>query len=175
MSPSDVMGIILVLVALLMFGLELKAPGLGILGVAGTIALLGGLVMIFGAAWATLPILLVVALGFSAILGFLAVIAHRARKNKVVTGDSGMVGLEGRAESALAPDGRVLVRGELWDAWSPVRLERGHTVRVTGVRGLRLEVESADRALSAFAPESVVHLEDEEVLEPAPNGIRGTR
>lgn len=175
MSPSELMGIGLVFVAFLMFALELKAPGFGILGVAGVIAVLGGMVLLFGASWATIPVLVAVALLLGSVFGSLAYIAHRARRNKVVTGESGMVGLEGRAESALAPDGRVLVRGELWDAVSPVRLERGHAVRVTGVRGLKLEVESADRAVHAFPPMSVVHHDEDDVNHTAPHGVRGSR
>lgn len=175
MSPSEVMGIMLVFVAILMFALELKMPGFGVLGVGGIIALLGGMVLVFGASWATLPILISVAVIFAAVFGFLSVIAHRAKRNKVVTGNSGMVGLEGKAESTLEPDGRVVVRGELWDAWSPVRLERGQSVRVTGVRGLRLEVESADLALHSLPPRSVVQVDEEEELQPAPHGARGTR
>lgn len=172
MAPSDVMGIILIFVALLMFALELKAPGLGVLGVAGVIAFAGGMIMIFGASWATMPVILVIALAFSAVLAFLSVLAHRARRNKVVTGNSGMVGLEGRTESALEPDGRVLVRGELWDAWSPVRLERGQAVRVTGVRGLRLEVESVNLGLCDVQPVSVIQLDDD-AREPAQRTSRG--
>ncbi len=175
MSPSELMGIGLVFVAFLMFALELKAPGFGILGVAGIIAILSGLVMLYGASWATLPVLVAVALLVGAVFGSLAVLAHRAKRNKVVTGNSGMVGLEGRAESALTPDGRVLVRGELWDAVAPVRLERGQAVRVTGVRGLRLEVESADHVAHPIPPRSVVHTDDDDVIHPAPQGVRGSR
>ena len=175
MSPTELMGAGLVLVALLMFALELKAPGFGILGGAGVIGLLGGLVLLFGATWATVPVLIATAALIAAVFSFLAVIAHRAKRNKVVTGNSGMVGLEGRVESTLAPDGRVLVRGELWDAYSPVRLDRGQAVRVTGVRGLRLEVESADLALHAVPPASVVQFDEDDVSHSAPHGARGTR
>lgn len=175
MSPSELMGIGLVLVAFLMFALELKAPGFGILGVAGIIAILGGTVLLFGASWATIPVLVAVALLIGAVFGSLAVLAHRAKRNKVVTGNAGMVGLEGRAESALTPDGRVLVRGELWDAVSPVRLERGQAIRVTGVRGLRLEVESTEHITNSIPPRSVVHTDDDDVIQPAPQGARGSR
>ena len=175
MTPSELLGIGLVFVAFLMFALELKAPGFGILGVAGIIAILSGMVLVFGASWATIPVLIAVALVIGAAFGSLAVLAHRARRNKVVTGNSGMVGLEGRAESALAPDGRVLVRGELWDAHSAVRLERGHAIRVTGVNGLRLEVESVDRSLHSVPPKSVVHVDEDDSIHPLPHGIRGSR
>jgi membrane-bound ClpP family serine protease len=50
----------------------------------------------------------------------------------------------------------VIVRGELWDAWSPIRLERGQSVRVTGVRGLTLEVSAASHAQHILPPRSIV-------------------
>ena len=79
-----------------------------------------------------------------------------------MTGDVGMIGLEGRAETDLLPEGKVFVRGELWDAVSVGRLERGHPVRVTGVRGLRLEVADAAADPSVPPPRSVVGCGDPE-------------
>jgi membrane-bound serine protease (ClpP class) len=40
-----------------------------------------------------------------------------------------------------APEGRVRVGGEIWNARSEVRAERGQTVRIQGVEGLTLLVE----------------------------------
>ena len=45
----------------------------------------------------------------------------RARRNKVVTGAEGMLGEIGTAVTPLAPGGKVFVRGEYWDAVSPMR------------------------------------------------------
>jgi membrane-bound serine protease (ClpP class) len=143
MGPTELIGFALLFLAVILFLLEIKAPGFGALGVAGTLALVAGLIVLFGLTPATLPILIAIAVPLVGLCAFLAVLAHRARRLKVVTGDAGMVGLEGRAETQLAPEGKVFVRGELWDAWSPVRLEAGTPVLVTGVRGLRLEVTAA--------------------------------
>ena len=160
MSPSEFLGVGLVLLSLVFFILEVKAPGLGALGAGGVIALVAGLYLLLGAS-VTLPLLVVAAVPIVAVFAFLTALAHRARRNKVVTGDVGMIGLEGRAETDLLPDGKVFVRGELWDAWSPVRLERGQPVRVIGVRGLRLEVSSADADASLPPPpRSVVPLDE---------------
>jgi membrane-bound serine protease (ClpP class) len=149
MGPPEFVGLTLVVLAVFLLLLEVKVPGFGVLGVAGAVALVAGLVMLLGLTAASLPLLVALALPLIALFAFLAVLAHGARRRKVVTGDAGMVGLEGRAESALMPEGKVFVRGELWDAWSPVRLERGAPVRVTGVRGLRLEV-------TAVSPEHAI-------------------
>ena len=61
-----------------------------------------------------------------------------------------------RAESLLLPEGKVFVRGELWDAWSPTKVERGEPVRVVGVRGLRLEVAPASADHSFPRPVSAI-------------------
>ena len=155
MAPTDTIAFGLILLSAVCVLLELKTAGFGAFGIAGLLALLGGLWLLFGASPYAVPVLVAAALPLVVVFGFLAVLAHRARRNKIVTGEPGMIGLEGRAETDLLPEGRVVVRGELWDAWSPVRLERGATVRVTGVRGLRLEVASAS-GLPGLGPESIV-------------------
>ena len=68
----------------------------------------------------------------------LAIIARRAKMLPNVTA---IVGLTGRAETAIAPDGTVFVRGELWHARSRMNVSRGANVRVTGIEGLALDVE----------------------------------
>src|SRR5262245_1399397 len=67
-----------------------------------------------------------------------AVLARRAKMN---AGSSGIIGMTGRAETAIAPQGTIFVRGELWSASSPMRIAPGERVRVTAVSGLTLDVE----------------------------------
>jgi membrane-bound serine protease (ClpP class) len=82
------------------------------------------------------------ALPFSAITVFLLSLAIRARRNKVETGAEGMIGETGSALTALAPEGKVVVRGEYWDAVAPGPVSPGARVRVTGIHNLKLTVES---------------------------------
>lgn len=143
MPPTIVFGIVFVIIAAVLLLLELKVSGFGLLGIAGIAALVAGLILIFGLSPASLPILLAVTIPLVILISMMAILTHRARKIKVSTGEAGMVGLEGRAETSLLPEGKVSVRGELWDAWSHVRIERGESVRVVGVRGLKLEVTAS--------------------------------
>lgn len=161
MTSPDLLGYGLLLLAAVLMLLELKTAGFGALGIGGVVALVAGLWLLLGASPFALPVLVGVAVPLIAIFAFLAVLAHRARRNKVVTGEAGMIGLEGKAETDLVPEGKVLVRGELWEAWSPIRLERGAPVRVIGVHGLRLEVSAAS-ALGVGAPRSIVGVEEDE-------------
>jgi membrane-bound serine protease (ClpP class) len=81
------------------------------------------------------------ALPFSLITVMLLSLAVRARRNKVETGSEGMIGEVGAAFTALAPEGKVFVHGEYWNAVSKTPVSAGARVRVTAIDGLRLTVE----------------------------------
>ncbi|HKQ73786.1 MAG TPA: NfeD family protein [Blastocatellia bacterium] len=76
---------------------------------------------------------------------FLLRMALRSHRDRVTTGEAGMIGMTGRADSELSPDGMVFIRGELWRARARIRIAAGESVRVVGVDGLTLEVEHADK------------------------------
>jgi membrane-bound serine protease (ClpP class) len=84
---------------------------------------------------------LAVTLPFAGITMFLVSVVLQARRNKVLTGPSGMIGEIGIAETALEPEGKVLVRGEYWDAVASANIPAGARVRVQSVSGLKLQVE----------------------------------
>ena len=66
-------------------------------------------------------------------------IALKARANKVVTGVQGLIGEIGLAQSALSPQGKVFIHGELWDAISSANLPAGQPVVVRQVEGLQFQ------------------------------------
>lgn len=80
-------------------------------------------------------------LPFAAITAFLLSIALRARHLKVDTGAEGMIGKEGAAVTELAPEGKVFVHGEYWDAVSLHPAAAGARVKVTAIDKLKLTVE----------------------------------
>ena len=84
-----------------------------------------------------------VAIPFALITMFLVSIVIRARRNKVLTGASGMIGEVGVARTALAPEGQVQVRGEYWDAVADTNISAGSRVRVKAVEGLKVRVDPA--------------------------------
>jgi membrane-bound serine protease (ClpP class) len=75
---------------------------------------------------------------------FLMGIAIRALRNRVTTGEEGMVGETGVARTRLEPSGKVFVHGEIWDAVAASPLDAGARVRVVRVKDLTLEVEGAN-------------------------------
>jgi membrane-bound serine protease (ClpP class) len=63
------------------------------------------------------------------------------RRYRVTTGAEGLVGARAEAIEACDPEGRVRLRGEIWQARCPAGAAIGDTVRVVAVDGLLLEVE----------------------------------
>jgi membrane-bound serine protease (ClpP class) len=68
-------------------------------------------------------------------------LAINARRTKMRPNAIAIVGLTGRAETAIGDEGTVFVRGELWRARSRANVSRGENVRVIGVEGLTLNVK----------------------------------
>jgi len=144
--PINWLGAALLVVALASFVLEAKFAAHGILALGGAIAMVLGAVMLVNGPipemrvhWQTA---LALALPFSAITVFLLSLAVRARRSKVETGPEGMIGETGSAVTPLAPEGKVMVRGEYWDAVAPGPVGAGARVRVTGIKNLTLTVET---------------------------------
>jgi membrane-bound serine protease (ClpP class) len=83
---------------------------------------------------------LAVSVPFALITMFLVSLAIQARRQKVVTGGA-LAGEIGQARTALAPAGKVFLRGEYWDAVSSAPVEQGAEVRVVAIDGMKLRVE----------------------------------
>src|ERR1700758_737218 len=142
--PTRFAALGLILGAFALFAAEAKFASHGVLTVGGIALLtLGGLLLV-DAPIPEMRVHLVTALAISIPLGlitaFLMTIALRARRNKVVTGEQGLVGETGVAQTALSPQGKVFVHGELWDAVSSSPMPTGQMVVVRRVDGLMLQV-----------------------------------
>lgn len=145
MLPIDWLGAALMILALVFFVLDAKFAAHGVLTAGGAIALILGAVMLVDTNVPELRIHWSTAIGlalpFALITSWLVSIALRARRNKVVTGMEGMVGMEATAVDDLNPSGTVLVRGEYWKARATKPVAKQAHVHVTGIEGLTLQVE----------------------------------
>jgi len=75
-------------------------------------------------------------------------VIRRARRAKRFPVLGGILGLTGRAETDIGPDGAVFVRGELWLATSRESVARGEAIRVIDLHGITLDVEAVSRDAS---------------------------
>jgi membrane-bound serine protease (ClpP class) len=143
--PINWLGAGLLILALALFVLEAKFTSHGILGIGGAVAMvLGAVILVNGPIpemrirWSTA---IGLALPFSAITLLLLSLVVSARRHKVETGVEGMIGITGSAITELSPEGKVLVRGEYWDAVALRPVTAGARVRITAVDKLKLTVE----------------------------------
>jgi membrane-bound serine protease (ClpP class) len=135
----------LIVLAFVFFALEAKFQTHGALGIGGIVCMIIGAMLLVDGPIPEMRINWKTAVGvafpFGAITIFLTTITMRARAAKVVTGEQGMIGMIGVTRSALTPQGKVFVNGELWNAIALAPIKSGQPVRVRSVHGLTVEVE----------------------------------
>ena len=142
-SPSWY-GAALLAMALLLLGVELKFYTHMISGIAGSILLaLGAVLLVQGPHKISPGMGIGVSLAFGIITIFLGFLGMRARKSKRLTGLESMVGEIGVSRTEIDLRGTVLVRGEYWQARSDHRIPAGQRVRVERAEDLIVYVKEA--------------------------------
>jgi membrane-bound serine protease (ClpP class) len=143
--PINTLGVILILLALVLFGLEVKIASHGVLAAGGIVAMVIGALILVNSPWPEARIHLSTALGVTLPLAAITIILLRvavaAKRRKEVAGEAAMIDSIGIAQTDLDPMGKVLVRGEIWDAHATTKIPRGSRIRVRKIAGLTLEVE----------------------------------
>ncbi len=143
--PVRFAAVVLIFSSFALFALEAKFAAHGVLAIGGIVTMVLGALLLVDAPIPEMRVHLLTALAVSIPLGlvtvFLMSIALKARANKVVTGVQGLVGEIGTARTALSPQGKVFVHGELWDAVASTDLAAGQAIVVRRVDGLQLQVD----------------------------------
>ena len=143
--PTRFAALGLILGAFALFAAEAKFTSHGVFTVGGIVLLTLGALLLIDSPIPEMRVHLATALAVSVPLGiitaFLMSIALKARRNKVVTGEQGLLGETGVARTALSPQGKVFVHGELWDAVASLPLPAGQLVVVRRIDGLLLQVD----------------------------------
>lgn len=146
--PTRYASLALLLAAFALFALEAKFATHGVLGIGGIICMIFGALFLVDGPIPEMRVRFLTAAVVSVPIGviaiFLMTLVLRARRNRVVTGQEGMIGEIGVARTPLGPDGKVFVHGELWNAVAKRSIDEGARVRVAGVDGLHLIVEPAE-------------------------------
>ena len=146
--PVNYAGLLLIILAIILFILEVKIVSHGVLTIGGVIAMIIGSLMLFEtpgpfvrlSLYLILPAVMVTALFFSLTIG----LALKAHKRKPVTGKEELVGMEGVARTDITPQGGMAsLHGELWAAYSEERIAKDNKVVVESVSGLKLKVHKS--------------------------------
>jgi membrane-bound serine protease (ClpP class) len=145
--PVNWFGIVFIILAFVLFILDVNAPTHGALTAAAIGSLIVGGLVLFNSPGSEpyLRVSVPFVIGTSVVLGaaFFAIllVALRTRRLPVTVGVESLVGREGEVRQQLAPSGTVQVGGELWSAETDGEtIEAGQKVEVVEVKGLKLKV-----------------------------------
>jgi membrane-bound serine protease (ClpP class) len=151
--PVNWFGLIFIVMAFVLFIVDIKTPTHGALTVAGVASFIIGALVLFNSPGTpqfqrvSLPLVIFVGvfigLIFAVILGY----ALRAQRRPVITGQESLGGQTGIALGEINPSGQVQAAGELWSAEAVQdsgKIHKGDQVEVVKVEGLRLKVKKKD-------------------------------
>lgn len=147
--PVNYAGLLLIILAIILFVLEVKIVSHGVLTIGGIIAMIIGSLMLFESPvpfmklslYIILPATFITTLFFTLTLG----LAFKAYKRKPVTGVEGIIGHNGIADTDITKDGgMVLLHGERWSAYADEPLPKGEKIIVESISGLKVKVRKVD-------------------------------
>ena len=153
--PVNWVGVGLLVFAMVLFLVEVQAPGIGVFGVAGAVSFVLGAFFLFGGispppittpSFRVDPWLLgAVSVVLFALLALSLRTLAVARKTDYVSPSSNVVGQAGKVVAPLEPRGTVRVNGESWTAesLSGQPIAAGAEIIVMEVEGLTLKVSEA--------------------------------
>ena len=148
--PVNWFGLIFIIMAFVLFIVDIKTPTHGALTVAGVVSFIIGALVLFNSPGTpafqrvSIPLVIFVGIFIGLIFAFILGYALRAQRRPVITGQESLGGQTGIATTDLDPTGQVQAAGELWtaeavDGSGPIH--KGERVEVVSVEGLRLKVK----------------------------------
>lgn len=147
--PVNYAGVLLILLGLILLIAEIKVVSNGMLTVGGVIAMVLGSLLLFESpepylrvSWSVILVTVLAVTGFFVVAVTKSLAVHRRRPT---TGVEGLIGVKGTAESEIDPEGKVLIRGEYWNARSDEPIGAGSRVTVEAVEGMQLKVKRIDQ------------------------------
>jgi membrane-bound serine protease (ClpP class) len=146
--PVNYAGVLLILFGIILFIAEIKVISHGILTMGGVVSLIMGSLLLFDSpdpalrvSWKVMvPVLTIICLFFVSVIGL--VLKAQVRKQR--TGGEGMVGETGEAATDVYETGKVIIKGEYWNASSEKPVEKGKDIKVVSVEGLKVRVEKIE-------------------------------
>ena len=148
--PVNLFGLVFIVIAFVLFVLDIKAPTHGALTAAGTVTFIVGALVLFnsvrlpGYPSISIPLVIGTGLVLGAFFFTIVTIGVRAQKKPVIAGVETVVKKIGYAVTAINPEGEVQVAGERWSAnleTNEPAIPAGRRIVVTAVNGLRLRVK----------------------------------
>ena len=152
--PVNLAGAALLLLGTGMLVAEAMMPSFGIIGIGGLVAFVMGSIFLMDTDFKpfriALPLIAAVAIVSVLLLTVVLGLVWRGRKRPVVSGKEAIIGAEVSALEDFEGQGRVLMDGESWEAWSSEGLKRSQLAVVTAIEGLVLRVRAKNTEESEY-------------------------
>ena len=144
--PFNYAGVVLLLLALVLFITEVYVTSFGLLTAGGAISFALGALLLFDTPDSDIRVGYgVVIASTSAIalfFGYMVFYLIKAQNLKPLVGMEGIVGETGEAVSNIGETGKVFIQGEYWDAISDSPINEGDKIKVVeSKKGFKLKVE----------------------------------
>ena len=148
--PVNYAGVLLILLAIILFLLEIKIPSYGVLTIGGVISFLVGSIMLYDpqtpfvqVSWEVIAVVTIATVVFFV---FAVGMGIRAQAKKKVGGREEIMEATAKAlEDFQEGSGQVLFDGEIWQASSTDPVQKGEMVKVTHLEGLKMTVKKVDK------------------------------
>ena len=147
--PFSWVGLLLMVLGVALMAAEIFLPSYGLFLLAGAGTLLLGGSMLFdvpdieGVEIPFWSLLVPVVVTFTVLAALVVYALGRSMGRRQSAGGDELIGMMGRSMTALAPEGKVFVRGEYWNARADGEIPSGEAVEVIAVKGMSLEVRRA--------------------------------
>jgi membrane-bound serine protease (ClpP class) len=142
--PTNYAGLALVVLGLAFFVIEAFTPAFGAFTLAGLVALVFGSTILFNQPHeflqVSLKLIIPVALALGLISTFLVTLTVKAHRRKTSIGAEGLIGQTAIARTAISPNGKVFIHGEIWNAQSSDKIHKDEEVIIEKIEGLKLTV-----------------------------------
>lgn len=143
--PINALGLVLVVLAFVLFILELKFQSFGLLTAGGIVSFFLGATILFDSPLpgGGIPLSSIIAM-IAVVLAFVFIVVRavvNVHKTQVTTGLEGMIGETGVALDTFMRNGKISVHGEIWNAESDTEVNKGDSVVVETVHGMVLKVK----------------------------------
>jgi membrane-bound serine protease (ClpP class) len=144
--PINYIGVLLILLAVILFILEIKIVSYGMLSIGGLVAMTMGSLILIESAEPYLQISKGVIFGTVSVTGGFFLLALyfiiRTQRRRFFSGKEAMVGEQGEAVTEINPHGKIFVHGEYWNASSEEPIAQGEKVTVVRVKNnMELEIK----------------------------------
>lgn len=144
--PFNYAGVVLLLLALVLFITEVYVTSFGLLTAGGAISFALGALLLFDTPDSNIRVGYGVVIASTAAIalffGYIVFYLIKAQNLKPLVGMEGIVGEIGEAVSNIGETGKVYIQGEYWDAISDSPIKEGEKIKVVeSKKGFKLKVE----------------------------------